>query len=436
METPKIIDWFNSYSAKMILVSFLALFLLIPTIWIQDIIKERIQHKNKVEKELAALWGESQQLSGPVLNVPFTYLQAKDNEQGFAEYSSIVHFLPNDLKVDCEVVPEIRYRGIYKMPVYQSKIKIQGTFLPPDFDQLSLSPSKINWDDAYFTLGISDLRGVKNSLPVKINKKTYELIPGVTDSELFPSGITLKSKEFDFSKNQVFEADLVLNGSSKLSIEPLGKTSEVKMKSTWPNPSFIGSFLPSTRNVEKTGFSANWTVTHINRNFPQQWIGRKHQNREASLGVELLMPVDHYQKATRSVKYAILFIALNFIVLLFIEIRNKKRIHPFQYALVAFALLLFYTLLTSISEHIGFNAAFAISSLAITGLISWFSFSILKNIKPVITITLLQIALYLFLFTILQLQDYALLMGSIGLFIILGMIMRASQRINFYNTLE
>ena len=434
METPKILDWFNSYSAKMIMVTFLALLLLIPTIWIQDIIRERIQLKDKVERELAALWGDSQQLSGPVLNIPFTYQQPKDNEQGFVEYTSIAHFLPNDLQVDCEIVPEIRYRGIYKMPVYQSQIKIKGTFLPPDFAQLNLAPSTIKWEDAYYTLGISDLRGVKNSLPVKINTKGCDLIPGVNDTELFSSGITLKNEDFDFTKNQVFEADLVLNGSSQLTIEPLGKTSEVTMKSTWSSPSFIGSFLPSTRDVNKAGFTANWTVTHINRNFPQQWTGRKYQNREANLGVELIMPVDHYQKATRSVKYAILFIALNFIIFLFIEIRNKKRIHPFQYALVAFALLLFYTLLTSISEQIGFNAAFAISAVAITGLISWYSFSILKEIKPVISITLLQAALYLFLFTILQLQDYALLMGSIGLFIILGLIMKASQRINFYKT--
>jgi len=169
----------------------------------------------------------------------------------------------------------------------------------------------------------------------------------------------------------------------------------------------------------------------LNRNFPQQWIGQKYSTHDASLGVELLIPVDHYQKTMRSVKYAILFIALNFIVFLFIEIRNKAYIHPFQYSLVAFALLLFYVLLTSISEQIGFNYAFLVSSIAVTSLISWYAYSILKNIRSSVWVVLLQSGLYIFLFTILQLEDYALLVGSIGLFVILAIIMKASQQIKF-----
>lgn len=433
METTKIKSWFNSYSAKMIVVSLIALLLLIPTIWIQDIIRERISMKDKVERELASLWGNSQLLSGPVLNVPFTYLQPKDNEQGYIEYRSVAHFLPEKLDVESEISPEIRYRGIYKMPVYQSRIKLNANFNAPDFSQLNITAETIKWDEAYFTMGISDLRGVKNNLPVKINSKECNIVPGVQDNDLFSSGITIKTADSVQNNNMSIEAELLLNGSSDFMIEPLGKTSNVKMQSTWENPSFTGSFLPTSREITKDGFTADWTVTHINRNFPQQWTGKKYKKRDANLGVELLMPIDHYQKATRSVKYAILFIALNFIVFLFIEIRNKKRIHPFQYSLVAFALLLFYTLLTSVSEQIGFNAAYVVSAVAITGLISWYSFSILKAIKPVVSIMLLQIALYVFLFTILQLQDYALLMGSIGLLVILGIIMKASQKIKWYN---
>ncbi len=183
----------------------------------------------------------------------------------------------------------------------------------------------------------------------------------------------------------------------------------------------------------KLPYTASWVVSHLNRNFPQQWVGSKHDTHSAQMGVELLILVDHFQKDTRSSKYAILFIVLNFIVFIFIEIRNRKRIHPFQYSLVAFALLLFYTLLTSIGEHLGFNPAFLISALAITALISWFSASVLKDWKQVAWVTGLQIGLYTFLFTTLQLQDYALLMGSVGLFIILGLIMEASQKVKWYD---
>jgi len=174
-------------------------------------------------------------------------------------------------------------------------------------------------------------------------------------------------------------------------------------------------------------------VTHLNRNFPQQWVDRKYNTHEAKLGVELLLPIDHYQKSMRSVKYAILFIALNFIIFIFLEIRSKARIHPFQYSLVAFALLIFYSLLTSIGEQIGFNWAYLISAVAVTLLISWYSFTMLQNIRTVAWVTLLQTGLYLFLFTILQLQDYALLAGSVGLFVILAIVMRTSQQIKWYS---
>ena len=433
METKQFQKWLNSYSVKMVIVAVLALFLLIPTVWIQEIIKERIALKNKVEADLCQLWGASQVVAGPVLNVPYTYLQSKDNNEGFVEYSSTAHFLPESLKVQVELIPEIRYRGIYKMPVYESHIRMKGHINRANFAQLGIDANRIDWDDAYFTMGITDLRGIKDTVLMKMNQLSTSVEPGLPDSDLFTSGITLKTNSPLQDQDLDFEVQFILNGSSGLSVEPLGKSTEVSMQSSWIDPSFTGAFLPDNREVNNDGFTAKWLVTHLNRNYPQHWTGKKYKTEESAFGVSLLMPVDHYQKATRSVKYAILFIALNFIVFLFIEIRNKKRIHPFQYSLVAFALLLFYTLLVSIGEQIGFNAAFAISAIAVTALVSWYARSILGAIKPTLWITGLQLALYLFLFTILQLQDYALLMGSIGLFVILGLIMKASQQIKWYS---
>jgi inner membrane protein len=436
METKKIQDWLNSYSVKMIVVTVLALFLLIPSFWIQEIIKERIKLKYEVERQLASQWGDTQTLTGPVLNIPFTYFQSKEDGSAPIEKTAIAHFLPDALLVNSNITPDIRYRGIYKIPVYETKANIKGKFLAPDFSKLDITPEKIKWEDAFLTLGISDLRGIKNQPNVILNQKTFDIEPGVANNDLFESGITIKAGNLKFDQPITFEMEIGLNGSSQFLVKALGKTSEINMASTWSNPSFVGSFLPDERKVNDKGFSAHWTVTHLNRNFPQQWINKAHSIEGAELGTALLLPVDHYQKTMRSAKYAILFIALNFIVFLFIEITNRKRIHPFQYSLVAFALLLFYTLLTSIGEQIGFNSAFIISSLAITGLISWYAYSILKAIKPVIWISFLQLGLYIFLFTILQLQDYALLMGSIGLFVILGLIMKASQKIKWYTDLQ
>jgi len=433
METKNIQQFMNSYSVKMIIVSGLAILLLIPSFLIQDIIKERIALSEKVKNELYAQWGRKQVVAGPVLNVPFTSLEQKENNKEVIECQGIAHFLPETLKTEGNLKPEIRYRGIYKVVVYEGQLKIKGSFAQPDVEQLDVQNARYNWDAAYFTIGISDMRGIKNLPELVVNSQKCKVEPGVADTDLFQSGITIKANSIDLKQPMNFEIDLVLNGSEDLSVEALGKTSEVTMKSDWAQPSFTGGFLPANREITNSGFSADWLVTHLNRNFPQQWVDRKYNTHEATLGVELLIPLDHYQKAMRSVKYAILFIALNFIIFIFIEMKSKTRIHPFQYSLVAFALLIFYALLTSISEQAGFNWAYLISAVAVTTLISWYSFTILRNFRMAAWVTLLQMGLYLFLFTILQLQDYALLAGSVGLFVILAIIMRASQQIQWYS---
>lgn len=433
METKGIQQFLNSYSVKMIIVSGLAILLLIPSFLIQDIIRERIALSEKVKNELYLQWGGKQVVAGPVLNVPFSVTEPGENNPGTGERHGVAHFLPENLKTDGILFPETRKRGIYKVVVYEGKLNLKGSFAQPDITRLELQNARYNWDAAYFTIGVSDMRGIKNMPELTVNGQKLKVEPGVADTDLFLSGITVKANSQDLNQPMNFEIELVLNGSEDLSVEALGKTSEIAMQSEWSQPSFTGGFLPSNREVSANGFTADWEVTHLNRNFPQQWIDGKYNTHEAKLGVELLIPVDHYQKSMRSVKYAILFIALNFIIFIFIEIKSKIRIHPFQYSLVAFALLIFYALLTSIGEQIGFNLAYLISALAVTLLISWYTFTMLRDVRMLIWVTLLQTGLYLFLFTILQLQDYALLVGSIGLFVILAIIMRASQQIKWYS---
>jgi inner membrane protein len=432
METKNIQQFMNSYSLKMIIVSGLALVLLIPSFLIQEIIQERIGLSEKVKNELYSQWGGKQVVAGPVLNLPYSLNEPGVITQADNERFGVAHFLPETLNVDGILHPETRKRGIYKGVVYQGKITLKGYFAAPDVTQLDIQNVQYNWNAAYFTTGISDMRGIKNLPELVINGQKFKVEPGVADTDLFPSGFTVRANGIDFSQSMNFEIDLVLNGSEGLFVEALGKTSKVFIQSEWAQPSFTGEFLPTDRQVSAKGFSANWMVTHLNRNFPQQWIDRKYTTIEAKMGVELLIPVDHYQKSMRSAKYAILFIALNFIIFIFIEIKSKTRIHPFQYSLVAFALLLFYALLTSIGEQIGFNWAYLISAVSVTALISWYAFTILRDRRMVTWVTLLQTGLYIFLFTILQLQDYALLAGSIGLFVILAIIMRASLQVKWY----
>ena len=293
METKSIQQFMNSYSVKMIIVSGLAILLLIPSFLIQEIIRERIALSQNVKNELYAQWGGKQVIAGPVLNVPFFVTEAGENSQVINQRHGVAHFLPETLKTDGVLYPEIRKRGIYNVVVYEGKLKLKGTFAQPDVSQLELQNAYYNWSAAYFTIGVSDMRGIKNMMELVINGQKCKVEPGVADTDLFQSGITVKSNSVDVNKSMNFELEMVLNGSEDLSIEALGKTSEVAIKSDWAQPSFTGSFLPANRQVTAKGFTAEWLVTHLNRNFPQQWTDRKFNTHEAKLGVELLIPIDH-----------------------------------------------------------------------------------------------------------------------------------------------
>ena len=249
METKSIHQILNSYSVKMILVSGLAILLLIPSFLIQDVIRERIALSQKVKNELYAQWGGKQVVAGPVLNVPFSVTQQGENNQGISERHGVAHFLPNSLKTEGVLYPETRKRGIYEVVVYEGMLKLKGSFEQPDVSQLDLPNSNFNWGAAYFTIGISDMRGIKNLPELVINGQKCKVDPGVADNDLFQSGITIKANSIDLKRSMDFEIELILNGSEDLSVEALGKTSEVTMKSEWSQPRFTGVFLPGNRQV-------------------------------------------------------------------------------------------------------------------------------------------------------------------------------------------
>jgi len=284
-------------------------------------------------------------------------------------------------------------------------------------------------------LGIPDMRGIKNDLKIQFNGVDYEVTPGLDSQDVLKQGISARVK-LDTSNTYTYSINLKLKGSSALSFVPLGKVSKVAMESAWTTPKFDGAFLPENREVGPSGFKADWTVLHLNRNFPQKWIGSNYDVYESAFGVNLLFPVDHYQKSERAAKYALMFIALTFMVFLFSEILNRRKIHPVQYILVGLALCVFYTLLVSLSEQLGFTVAYILASSGTIGLIGSYAFAIFNNRRQSLVLIGLLGVLYIFLFTILQLEDYALIMGSIGLFAALAVVMRISRKVDWYSPLN
>jgi inner membrane protein len=428
------IGLFNSVGFKLALICILTLLLLIPANMILGLIREREQRRTETINEVTSVWGNAQTLSGPILTVPFQSTE-KTGQNEYTTVTKYAHFLPDNLKVEGIVEPEVRYRGIYKVVTYHTKLNVSGNFAPVDFTGLNIPQSAIENQQAWFEMGIPDMRGINKNILIQWGDSALSVIPGLESADLSVSGVHTR---VDISNNPTgsFSFDIDLNGSQSLNFIPLGKETNVTLSSTWNSPSFCGSFLPDERKINEKGFTAHWNILQLNRNFPQQWINDQYAVAESSFGVELITPVDTYQKSERSVKYAILFIGLTFLVFFFSEVLTRTRIHAVNYLLTGIALCVFYSLLTALAEHISFWLAYLAASLIIIGLIGAFAHSLYKKWKVTFTVVASLVALYIFLFVILQLMDYSLLFGNIGLVIILGIVMYFSRKIDWYSPVK
>ena len=422
----------NSITVKLFSIGIIILLLLIPAFMIESVIRDRQYTSESTVNEVGSKWGLEQTITGPVITVPYTTV-VKDEKNNSITVTQYAHFLPEKLNVKGTASTENRHRGIYEVVVYKSKLNFSGSFLLPKMEELNIDSRNILWNDAYVEIGISDMKGINENIELKLNDAKYLMNPGISSADIVASGVSTKIKLTDSSRQFTYNFDLNLNGSRMLYFVPLGKENNIELTSAYPTPSFDGSFIPDTREVSDKGFNAKWKVLHLNRNYPQQWTSNKFNVTSSAFGVNFLVAVDHYLKATRAAKYAILIIALTFMGFFFVEIINKTRIHPFQYILVGLAICIFYALLLAFSEHIGFNYAYILSSILVLGAIAYYSKYMFANTRTTLLLSSVLVIIYGFIYVIIQLEDYALLMGSIGLFIVLLVTMHLSRKIKFYN---
>jgi len=421
----------RSITLKIISVGFLILLLLIPAVMVQDLIRERESRRDSVVKEISDKWGDSQTITGPFITVPFkTYFKDSNGKTQFN--LNYLHILPETLNVSGDIKPEVRYRSLFEAVLYNIRLKFSGSFKMPPVSQLNIEQKNILWEKAYLSLGITDMRGIQDRIVISFNGKDYNANPGLKTTDLADAGVGTLVEPFIPEEPSKFSFDLNLNGSQQISFIPVGESTVVSLSSSWPSPSFNGAFLPATREVKKDGFSANWRILHLNRNYPQFWEGSQYKIEPSAFGLKLILTADIYQKSTRLAKYAIMFLVFTFTAFFFSEIINKRRVHPIQYILIGLAVLLFYTLVLSLSEYIHFNYAYILSASAVTLLISGYSKAIVRNPKFALTILGILAILYSYLFIVLQLEDYALIMGSVGLFIILAVVMYMTRKIDWY----
>jgi inner membrane protein len=419
--------WHQSLTLKLALLAFMGIVFMIPLEMIKSIINERLASADKVKIEISNQWAARQTVSGPVLNIPVRNASTGKDEKPSV---SIWHLLPETLDITGKINPEIRYRGIYQSVVYGSELTLKGEFILPE-KNIAVN-GDILWEEAYFTMGISDNRGLKGEVILKTPSAMLQAEPGVRDQNIFTSGISFRNALSDSVKKIPFVIDLDLSGSESLFLTPIGKTTTAQLESSWKSPSFTGSFLPASRTVGENGFRAGWIVTHLNRNYPQSWTGSSFNTSESTFGLDLFLPVDHYQKSYRSARYGILFIALTFLVLIFLEITRKENIHIFHYFLVSLGLVLFFSLLNSLSEQVGFSIAYLIASVATILLITFFTSTLFRNKKTSLVVMGILAILYGFIYVLLTLNDYAYLAGNIGLFILLAAVMSLAGKMKIF----
>jgi inner membrane protein len=443
----KINQWArNSISLKLLVIGIFVLILIIPSEMVQSLISERESTRNEAISEIWRTWGDRQVLAGPVVSVPVVTYKSLPN--GTVESAThFLHFLPENLSVAGNVVPVIRYRSIYEVVLYSSTLAVKGDFKPLVPKGLNVQPGDIKWDKAYVTIGISDMKGVKENIDLAWNDSVFRMQPGVPVHDIVKGGVSIPVV-IDPTLNNKFSFKLQLNGSRLLSFLPFASEMNVNLTSAWANPSFEGAFIPTEKSVTKNGFTAKWKILELNRNYGQfgldDFISNGEEksndiftndrispdNKAGGFGVNLIMPVDQYQRTTRAAKYGVLFVILTFVTFFFFELLRKKYVHPLQYLIVGFAIMLFYLLLLSFAEYLLFDLAYAISAVVVTLMVMLYAGAIFSNRKYGIIVGLILFMLYVYFYTLLQLQLYSLLFGSIGMAVMLSVIMVLTRNLH------
>jgi len=435
---------------KLLGVGGLILVLLVPLAMITGVLSERLQRRNQAVADITSSWGREQNVIGPVLGIPYQYrfktvkeMPAPDGKLERREVeetaTATAYFLPEALVVSGDVQTQTLHRGIYDAAVFRAQMKLSGRFAVPDFTILKIDMKDVQWREAFVTIAVNDLRGTRENIVLDWAGNKRPLLPGSQVPGYTTGATALLAIDRPIDGPVEFSIPLDFNGSDGIFFAPFGVQNEVIVKSNWPDPGFRGAFLPAERSVRADGFDARWRVSYYGRDYPQQWSSRGGNERfntksvyDSRFGAQFLSILDAYRYVERSIKYGVLFLVLVFTAFFLFEATAQQKIHPFQYLMVGAALCLFYLLLLSLSEFIGFSWAYLIAAAASTALITWYCRFFLGSGARTLMIGAGLGGVYLFLYITLRQQDYALLMGSIALFVVLTLVMYVTRKVDWY----
>lgn len=416
---------------KGLITAGLILAMYIPTLFILSLVNEREQRHKAVIKEISSKWSLPQTISGPFIDLPYFHRETDDKGKTTV-YTRHLIILPENLNVDGKISTEERPRSIYKALLFKSKLQMKGKFkfqLPKD-----ILATDCIFTDAKIGLGLSDFKGIEEKPIIQFNNSQYDLLPETsmpsTNDTALTSPITIDLSSIGVELN--FDLQIKVRGSEFMHFLPYAANSSFSLQSDWLSPSFDGNTIPNEKEVSAKGFTAKWLFSRAN--IPVGIVNKSLDlsNNQLAFGVTLLQPADQYAKTMRSVKYAILIIGLSFALFFIIELLQQKPFHPMQYVLVGIALSIFYTLLLSMSEYILFSQAYTVAAAATIVLISLYAKAHFASWKTASVFGLVLSLLYTFIYVLISLENTALLVGSIGLFAVLALIMYSSKKVNWY----
>jgi inner membrane protein len=428
--------------SKLFIISVLAIGLFIPLSWLQDVIQERKVFREEARSSIAQSWSEAQIFTGPVLVMPYvSYVRNSvyDPRTGKTTWKTqrqngVRYALPDRLAIQSTVQTEERYRGIHKVPVYTTSLTVTGHFKPTSKERW-VEDEKIRWKDAYIAVGVTDSRGIQQPVTLLWNSQTKAFRPGV-ETVLLKQGMHAPVGELHAGKEYPFVLRMNLRGMEHLKFTPLGKETQVTMQSPWPHPSFVGRFLPESRDLGKSGFQAKWLTndfsTNISALFNKCVAGDCLPLQMMNFGASFYDAVDVYQQTERSLKYDFLFIGLTFIAFFLFEVLKRLPIHPIQYGLVGVALAMFYLLLLALSEHIAFVMAYVTAGTACVLLLGIYLSYVMQSIWRGVGFASMLTLLYGVLYVLIRAEDTSLLLGSAFLFGLLTFVMMLTRKVDWY----
>lgn len=425
----------RSATVRLVVIAILSLLFVIPLALVRGVVVDRARYQAEARAEIASSWSGPQTVAGPAIVLDAECDLPPTKEESVRRLSWREVLLPAELQLDGATTTERRARGIFETLLYRLELKFEGVFeiMPPQ--PASDDCVAARWTAAAVVFGVSDPRGIDKLRGTTNGSTELDWQPGTEIDGPWVRGASaaISPPPILAAYRLPFSGSLSLRGSDRLDLIPSGRETRAEIRGDWPSPSFQGAYLPTRRELGPGGFTSSWTISSLARAFPGSWRGAGVPAgvSEAAFGVELVLPLDGYQRTERALKYGLLVVVLTFLSFFLFELGGSRNLHPVQYALVGAALSVFYLLLLSVSEQLGFGPAYLAAATATVGLVSAYALAVLRAGRRALALGAILTALYAGLYALLVAEDLALLVGSVALFTVLALLMWRTRHVDW-----